>query len=355
MEKVFTVQYLGNPVYKYLIAIAVALVGVIILLVGKRWTAKRLRSIGKKADAPFFTFLSTILVTTTLPVFYYLVFIIALTPIDMPQSWRDIVNAIGSILLTVAIIRFVTATIVFGVQNYARKHPENTAQIQGLKSLTSIVKIVAWTLGIVGVKKSLGYDINGILTGLGITGIAVALASQKILGDLFGYFSILLDKPFEPGDFIVFGEYSGTIEKIGLRTTRLRSLTGEQLVIANSLLTESSIRNYKRMVQRRALFQLSLPFDTPLETLKAIPGIVQEIVDRNPDLEFSRAHLSSIGTHSFIYDIVYWVDKRDYMAYMDAQQAINFGIIEAFRDKGIVFAFPTQKVITPSSAPKSIT
>ncbi|HQA95689.1 MAG TPA: hypothetical protein PLN20_09530, partial [Thermotogota bacterium] len=163
MEKVFTVQYLGNPVYKYLIAIAVALVGVIILLVGKRWTAKRLRSIGKKADAPFFTFLSTILVTTTLPVFYYLVFIIALTPIDMPQSWRDIVNAIGSILLTVAIIRFVTATIVFGVQNYARKHPEHTAQIQGLKSLTSIVTIVAWTLGIVGVMKSLGYDINGIL------------------------------------------------------------------------------------------------------------------------------------------------------------------------------------------------
>ncbi len=354
MEKIFTVQFLGNPVYEYLIAIAIVIASVIVMGIGKRWVAKTLSAIGEKTGRPIFSYMSSILGKTIFPVFYYLIFVIALVPIDMPQSWREIVNGIGSILVTVAIIRFFTETIAFAVDNYSRRHPENTAQIQGLKSLSAIGKLVVWVLGIVGVMKSLGYDINGIITGLGITGIAVALAAQKILGDLFSYFSILLDKPFEPDDYIVFGEYSGTIEKIGLRTTRLRSLTGEQLVISNSLLTESSIRNYKRMVQRRALFQLGLPFDTPIEKLKEIPGIMKEIIDRNPDLRFSRAHFSNIGAYSLNFDIVYWVDKSDYLVYMDAQQGINLAIMEAFKAKGIEFAFPTQTVITQLASPKSM-
>ncbi len=350
MEKIFTVQFLGNPVYEYLIAVAIVIAGLIILSVGKRWVAKKLRLVGEKTGRPIFSYMSSILGKTIFPVFYYLIFIIAIIPIDMPQSWRDIVNAIGSILVTVAVIRFFTETIAFAVDNYNRKHSENAAQIQGLKSLSAIAKIVIWVLGIVGVMKSLGYDINGIITGLGITGIAVALAAQKILGDLFSYFSILLDKPFEPDDFIVFGEYSGTIEKIGLRTTRLRSLTGEQLVISNSLLTESSIRNYKRMVERRVSFQLGVTFDTTTEKLKDIPMILKTIIEKNPNLRFSRAHFSSIGAYSLNFDIVYWVDKSDYMVYMDAQQEINLAVMEVFRQKGIEFAFPTQTLLTQSLA-----
>ena len=189
---------------------------------------------------------------------------------------------------------------------------------------------------------NMGFEISAVIAGLGIGGIAVALAAQTILKDLFSYFSILFDRPFEIGDFIIIGEYLGTIEHIGIKTTRIRSLGGEQVILSNTDLTSSRVRNYKRMDKRRVLFKLGVTYQTSLEQLKAIPGIIKNAIENVEDTIFDRAHFFSYGDFSLVFEVVYYVKSRDYNKYMDIQQEINFAINEEFKNRDIEFAYPTQ-------------
>ncbi|MCX7765301.1 MAG: mechanosensitive ion channel family protein, partial [Candidatus Sumerlaeia bacterium] len=186
--------------------------------------------------------------------------------------------------------------------------------------------------------------------GLGIGGVAVALAAQAILGDLFSYFAILFDRPFEVGDFIIIGDLSGTVEYIGLKTTRIRSINGEQVVIANTDLTNSRIRNYKRMERRRVVFRIGVRYETNLEQLKEIPVLIKNIISQIPEATFDRAHFFSYGDFSLVFEIVYFVNDRDYYKYMDIQQQINLKIKEEFARRQIKFAYPTQTVYLSRTA-----
>jgi small-conductance mechanosensitive channel len=177
----------------------------------------------------------------------------------------------------------------------------------------------------------------------------VALASQAILGDLFGYLAILLDKPFEVGDAIVVNEFMGTVENVGIKTTRLRSVGGEQLIFSNTDLTSSRVRNYKRMDLRRVVFKLGVVYDTPLEKTRALPGVLQDIIQKTPGTRFDRAHFFSFDESCLTYEIVYYVLSAEYNRYMDIQQAINFDIKSAFEKMGVEFAFPTRTLhVTPA-------
>lgn len=202
---------------------------------------------------------------------------------------------------------------------------------------------------------NLGFKITPLLTGLGIGGIAIALAIQSILSDLFGSLTILLDKPFVVGDSIVVGDKSGTVERIGLKTTRLRATSGEQLVFANTDLLASRVQNFKRMQERRAVFTLGLVYETPPDKLRAIPAMIREAIEaqnKGPEgVRFDRAHLRTLGAYSLDFEAVYFVLSPDYNAYMDIQQAINLAIIERFAHEGIEFAYPTQVAIQRGSAP----
>lgn len=189
---------------------------------------------------------------------------------------------------------------------------------------------------------NLGVKITPLLAGLGIGGIAIALAVQSILGDIFASVSILLDKPFVVGDFIVVGDKMGTVERIGVKTTRVRALSGEQLVFANSDLLGSRIQNFKRMQERRALFSIGVVYHTPAEKLRAIPRIVREAVEHNPKTRFDRCHFKSFGAYSLDFECVYFMLVPDFNAYMDTQQAVNMELFERFQAEGIEFAFPTQ-------------
>jgi len=180
------------------------------------------------------------------------------------------------------------------------------------------------------------------MAGLGVGGIAVALAVQNILGDLFSSVSIIMDKPFEIGDFIVIGENSGTVEKIGLKTTRIRSITGEQLIVANSDLLQSRIRNFKRMNERRVVFSLGVAYQTPREELGAIPGILQGLLEGRSQVRFERAHFKGFGDFALQFECVYWITTPDYKTYMDIQQTVNMEILEEFSRRNISFAYPTQ-------------
>ena len=170
----------------------------------------------------------------------------------------------------------------------------------------------------------------------------MALAAQSILGDLFSYFAILFDRPFEIGDFVIIGEYLGTIEHIGIKTTRIRSLGGEQVVFSNTDLTSSRMRNYKRMGKRRIVFKIGVTYQTSLDKMKAIPGIIERVIKNVKKTTFDRTHFFSYGDFSLVFEIVYYVMSRDYNEYMDIQQQINFGIKEEFEDRDIEFAYPTQ-------------
>lgn len=180
------------------------------------------------------------------------------------------------------------------------------------------------------------------MAGLGIGGVAVALASQAVLGDMFNYFTIFFDRPFALGDFIIVGEYMGTVEHIGIKTTRIRSIGGEQLVFSNTDLTNSRVRNYKRMEKRRVLFQFGVTYDTPIEMLEGIPEVIRKIIGNFEDTVFDRAHFLKYGDYSLVFEVVYYVLSSDYNRYMDVQHQINLNMMREFKARGISFALPSQ-------------
>jgi small-conductance mechanosensitive channel len=232
--------------------------------------------------------------------------------------------------------------------HWLKKEVDETKK-RDVKGIVPIIKVVIWSIGIIFLLDNLGFKINTVIAGLGIGGIAVALAAQALLGDLFSYFSILFDRPFEIGDFIIVGDYLGTIEHIGIKTTRIRSLSGEQLVFSNTDLTNSRVRNYKRMQKRRVVFQLGVTYQTTLQQVKEIPQIITDVIKNVNDTVFDRAHFSSYGDFSLNFETVYNVLSSDYNKYMDIQQEINFAIKEEFEKRGIEFAYPTQTLFMEKS------
>ena len=200
---------------------------------------------------------------------------------------------------------------------------------------------------------NLGIKITGLITGLGIGGITIALAVQNILGDLLAYISIMMDRPFAIGDFIVVAEFTGVVERIGLKTTRLRSLSGELLIFSNNDLLSSRMRNYKDREQRRVLFSIGVTYDTPADSLESIPIIIKDILETQENVLFDRAHFKSFGSFSIDFEVVYYVTTADYLIYMDVQQDVNLKIVRAFEKSGIEFAFPTQTVHLNTSLAQS--
>ena len=220
----------------------------------------------------------------------------------------------------------------------------DTSNAPAIKWMSVIIKAVIWGIALILFLDNIGVKINSLLAGLGIGGLAIAFAAQTILADIFCFFTILFDRPFEVGDFITVGEQMGTVEHIGVKTTRLRALSGEQLIFSNGDLTGSRIQNYKTMEQRRVLFSLGVTYSTRADKLKEIPGMIQEIVEQVADTKFGRAHFSSYGDFSLNFEIVYFVLSNDYDRYMDIHQEVNLRIKEEFDRRGIDFAFPTVTV-----------
>jgi small-conductance mechanosensitive channel len=209
------------------------------------------------------------------------------------------------------------------------------------------VRVLLWSALILLGLQNAGVNVSAALTGLGIGGVAVALAVQNILSDIFASVAIVLDRPFVIGDFITVGDLLGTVEHIGLKTTRLRSLYGEQLVLSNAQLLQSSIKNYKRMQERRVTFGFGVTYDTPQRLVAAIPAMVRGAVEHQEDVRFDRAHFKAFGASSLDFEVVYYVLSPDFNRYMDIQQAINLELMERFESEGVEFAFPTRTLLMP--------
>ncbi|MBN1878447.1 MAG: mechanosensitive ion channel family protein [Anaerolineae bacterium] len=254
---------------------------------------------------------------------------------------------VGSLLLIIIqIALWGTDVINLWASQYTRLHVEDPSAATKVNAISMLAKVGLWALLLLMALDNVpGVQINTLLASLGVGSVAVALAVQNILGDLFASLSIVFDKPFEIGDYINVGDYNGTVEYIGLKSTRLRSLTGEQLVFANSDLLASRIRNYKRMNRRRAMFTVGVSPETPYELLVQLPGILQAIITAQPDTSFDRAHFRAYGAFTLDFEVVYYMTTTDYQVFMNTQQAINLEIYRQFNDLGIVLPYPTQTVL----------
>jgi small-conductance mechanosensitive channel len=346
-------SFLQNSVLDYVIFLAAFFIGILIIKIIKRIVLHRLKAWSKKTATTIDDFLVRIIEEKLIPLLYYGVFYLSFTNLTLTPDVTNIINIAAAIILTYFGLRLIITVLNYSLEQYWARRDIDTSRRGSLKGIITILKVIIWGIGITFLLDNLGFKISTVVAGLGIGGIAIALAAQTILGDLFSYFVIFFDRPFEIGDFIITENYMGSIEHIGIKTTRIRSLGGEQLVFSNTDLTNSRIRNYKRMEKRRVVFKLGVVYQTTLDQTKEIPGIIKKAIENVQDTAFDRAHFASYGDFSLDYEIVYYVMSGDYNKYMDIQQEINFVIKEEFEKRGIEFAYPTQTLFVDKTQENS--
>ncbi len=265
-----------------------------------------------------------------------------------PSSARVLTSAITIALFWQAGIWAVATASAWLEAKRRRSLTADRAALGSISIIGVIINTVIWALVALLTLDNLGVDITALVAGLGIGGIAVALAVQSIFSDLFASLSITLDRPFVVGDFLIVGDVLGTVESIGIKSTRLRSLSGEQIVMPNSDLLGSRVRNYGRMMERRVVFATAVAHQTTIEALERIPRLIREIVEGETDTRFDRSHFAAHGAGSLNFETVYYVRSPDYNRYMDIQQAINLRLHREFARLGIEFAIPAQRLFVAS-------
>lgn len=336
-------ELLGNPLSRWAAAGGAGIAIVIVMRVVVAVVARRLKKFadGTATDVDD---LVADLVDRTKLLFVLIVAVWAgsqfLTLSEVAARWIRAALILGLLFQTGY---WTTALVNYGLVRYRKRIREEDPGIAtAMGALGFVVRLGIWAIIVLIALDTLGIEITALLAGVSVGGIAIALAIQNILGDLFGSLSIVLDKPFVVGDFIVVGDAMGTVEHVGLKTTRIRSLSGEQLVIGNSDLLSSRIRNYKRMNERRAAFDLGVVYGTPADKLARIPDMIREAVEAQENTRFDRSHFKSFGDFALVYETVFWMTVPDYFAFMETQQAINLELYRRFEETGIEFAFPTQ-------------
>ncbi|SUD70140.1 mechanosensitive ion channel MscS [Pseudomonas putida] len=272
--------------------------------------------------------------------------LVGLSMLDLPERWLSRVGSLWFVVAALQIGLWVNRAIGLGLNRYFARH--STAGLNQGSALATLAgwgaRVLLWSVVLLAMLSNLGVNITAFVASLGVGGIAVALAVQNILGDLFASLAIAVDKPFEVGDFIVIGALAGTVEQVGLKTTRIRSLGGEQIVMANASMISSTIQNYKRLQERRIVFEFGLSYDTPTEAVKKAPSIVEEAIKAQEQARFDRAHLRGFGKEALEFECVYIVKDPGYNLYMDIQQAINFRLLERFSRIGAKFAVPVRAI-----------
>ncbi len=337
--------YYRNTVQDYLIALGSGLLGILLIRFFKRHILQKVKTWTGRSTTQLDNFVVSSVERFGVPALYIGVAYVSLNYLTLTEGANRIFRFIITLLLTFLVLRILSSVILMVLQSYVSKKERGAERVKELGGLMLVINFVIWAVGLLFLFDNMGFNVTAALAGLGIGGVAIALASQNILGDLFNYFVIFFDKPFETGDFIIVDDKMGVVDYIGVKSTQVKSLSGEQLIFSNSDLTTSRIHNYKRMQRRRIVFRLGLVYDTSLDLLREVPNLLEEIVDRQKMVEFDRAHFASYGDFSLDFEVVYYVLSSDYNNYMDIQQLINFTIFEEFQKRGIEFAFPTQSVL----------
>ena len=334
-------EFLGNELGQWAVAFAIFLVTFTVLPLVKRAISRQRRREAPTTQGYVALDLLAVVVAKTSRLFLWGVAVwLASRDLTFPDKVERVLTVVLVLLLWMQLALWAMAAIRYAV-NLRRQRVGGAELVIGRGSMDVILVAIAllvWGLAILLALENLGIQVGPLLAGLGIGGIALALAVQTVLADLLASLSIALDKPFVVGDSLTIDDCQGTIEHIGVKSTRMRSLTGEQIILGNSDLLKARVRNFGRMMQRRALFQLDVHYETPVAALAAVPGAVREIVEATPDVRFDRCHLLRCAPTALQYEVVFFVTTPDYGVYANAQQSINLRILERFRALGVVFA-----------------
>lgn len=329
----------------WVLALAVAAVTYLVFVLVRRLMVGRLKDEDQAMETGWREGLRDALVKTS-PLFLLVVAIYAGAFVArVPDGAQRVVESALVVALFLQGALWASHIVVGWIAWYAaQKAAESTAIANALSIIQLLGRVAVWSIALLLILNNLGFDVTALVAGLGIGGIAIALAAQNILGDLFASLAIVLDRPFVVGDFIVFGDCLGTVERVGIKTTRIRSLSGEELVCSNADLLATRLRNYKRMAERRVVFSIGITYDTPADKVEKLPGILREIVDAQTMVRFDRAHFQKYGDFALLFEVVYWMLDPDFNRFMDTQQAINFAIYRRLQSAGIEFAYPTQTI-----------
>ncbi len=269
---------------------------------------------------------------------------VAQKALELPEAVPALLRTVAIVAAFLQIALWGNALITFLFQTAAEG--KAGLNISARRALANLGRVVLWSLVLTLLLENLGVRLTPLLAGAGIAGVAMALALQNVLGDIFCYVAIILDRPFVAGDFIIVGDLMGSVERIGLRTTKVRSLSGELLIFSNRDLTDSRIRNYKTLTERRVVFHLGVTYQTPPDKLRRVPQIVKEVLSGIALARLDRVHFQQLGDFSLTFEVVYHVLDPDYNRYMEVQQEINLELVSTFGREGIEFAYPTQFIYT---------
>lgn len=333
---------MGNLVGDYVIAVGVFLASLLFFRILKGHILKRLEKWALKTKTDLDDELVGTLETVPGILYFFAGLYIALQFITVNRIVAKIVEIILIILLIYWATKVVSEIIEYALSKVAKKQNGKREKNTTYFGLSLIAKIVLWSTGLLLILSNLGVNISALVASLGIGGIAVALALQNILSDIFSSFSLYIDKPFEVGDFIIVGDHMGTVKKIGMKTTRIEALQGEEIVISNNELTSSRVRNFKKMKKRRVVFQIGVTYGTGPKILKKVPKILKEAITSIKKTSFDRSNFASFGDFSLNFETVYYLESNDYNEYMNTQEKINLAVVKAFEKEGIEIAFPTQ-------------
>jgi len=344
MDSLFEMSAGGATVADYLKALGISAAGITIVFIFNRivlqWLKKKAAETETKIDDVIIA-----LIEKVMPLLYFAAVYIGFNAISLGDNIDALIDKAGVIISTLIALNFISKFTAEVLKIFWPASGEDVEQEKkNLSGVMVVINVLIWVIGIIVLMDNLGYKVSTIVAGLGIGGIAVALAAQAVLGDLFAYFSILFDKPFRIGDTISINGITGTLENIGIKTARIRNLRGEEVIIPTSDLTKTAVNNFKKMHERRVVTSLGVTYGTPSQKLKKIPDIIKETVMSSKNTRFDRAHFASYGDFSLNFEFVYFVLSADYNTFMDTQQDINIKIYEAFEAEKIEFAYPTSTV-----------
>ncbi len=341
------ISFLGNTVYAWLIAIIVFFAVMAGLKIFQAVIMAKLTSWSKKTKTEIDDIVVNAINAIHWPFYVLISLYVGLNFVNTAEvlsRWSYYAILIAIVYYTVKVTQeFIDVGAKKIIQK--RKKEESAGYDAGIiNALSAVIKFSLWLVAALLLLSNFGYNINSLIAGLGIGGLAIALALQNILSDLFSAVSIYFDKPFKVGDFIIIGDYMGIVKKIGMKTTRIQTLQGEELVVSNNELTAAKIQNFGKMDRRRIVFGIGVAYNTPHEKLKKIPDMIKDIINKQEMAKVDRAHFKSFGDSSLNYEIVYYVTIGDYNKYMDIQQGINLEIVKKFESEKIEIAYPTRTV-----------
>jgi small-conductance mechanosensitive channel len=327
--------YWGNALFDYLVAIFFFLIIILVLVIFKEIFLAELKRLAQKTKIKFDDLIISVLDAIGWPLYTLISFYLSFSFLYISPIVWNYISGLFFILFVYYIAKIVQIIIQYCVKRaIVRDEADGHIDSPALWFLGKSLKVLIWIGVIAIILRHFGYNITALIAGLGITGIAIAFALQNVLTDIFASFSIYIDKPFKIGDFISIGDEMGEVKSIGVKSTRLQSLKGEELIISNKQLTEARIHNYGRMKKRRTSFLIGISYETPHKKLEKIPGIIEKVLKKIKGVEIDRIYLKELGMYNLSFEVAFFFNSTDYNDFAKARETVNLGIIKAFeKDK----------------------